>query len=350
MKKLLLGFFLCATAAVAQVLPPAPARTLLSFDERNLATLQKRFHKGTANPMPWSGYWWPYKSYGIAQRMDYSGLSPAEKLDRAQGYSNWIATWEYYNHGTAQAIVDWWGHCNGWATAALMEEEPREERVVNGVRFGVGDRKAALAEYWLESGLDFIGTRVDDRNDFSSDAFWDVIPAHFHLLITNIIGRQRRAVILDRHTGAEIWNHPMLGYEIRPIHPKDYLGPNPEYPNIYRVNVTTTIWWADDNISADAVTPKFDWMESEFFASRTLKYELWVDAPLEFDSNGELVRSGNIIVTDRGYGGQWKNGFDQEALANSHPDFIWIPLSYTRSTGYKNPRLNDDWVRANLAN
>ncbi|MBI3543306.1 MAG: hypothetical protein HY075_08560 [Deltaproteobacteria bacterium] len=318
----------------------APGRRATGYyDETNLAYLMKRYSKATADPVPWAGYWWPYRSNGIASaEADAHGESPASKADLAQGNTNWIVGWEYANHGWGRAAEDWWGHCNGWATAAIMESEPRQGRRVNDVEFTVADRKALLSEYWLESGADFIGTRVYDPNDFSSDAFWDVVPSQFHLLLANVVGRQKRSVIIDRHTGAEVWNQPLVAYEMRAITRDDDLGSDPDNPGLHRVNLETTIWWASDEVDAGDLTPEFKWRENVAFAKRTLRYELWLDGPLEFDSKGELKRSGNIV------GGIWKNGTNPEYLVDTHPDFIWVPLSYATSSGEKNPRLDDRWV------
>lgn len=340
-----LAFTLCGSFVRAQ------DTNLSSYDEWNLAKLQRRYAKGVSDPVPWAGYWWPYSSNGIASE-DYDGskssVSPAAKLDEIFGWNNWISSWEYGNHGAGNSGAEWWGHCNGWATAAIMEREPRKSRSFNGVKLDVADSKAILSEYWLESGSDFIGNRVWDQGDMSSDAFWDIVPAQFHLLLTNIVGRQKRSVIIDRYTGQEVWNHPMMAYEIAPIRPRDYLGPDPQYANVYRVEMTATIWWVNDEVEPNDLTPKFKWEEDEYFNKRTLHYELWVDAPLEFDSKGNLVNSGNIILTSQGYGGQWMNGTNSEVLLNSHPDFAWLPLSYAPSSGYKNPRLNDAWIYENL--
>lgn len=320
------------------------------YNERNLAKLQAKYAKAVADPVPWAGYWWPYLDDGIADgENDDDGLSPADKIDAIFNRKNYATAWEKRQHGTGRRPAAWWGHCNGWAAAAIMEREPRTAVTRNGIKFSVADRKALLTEYWMESGSDFIGRRVYDENDLSSAAFWDVVPAAFHLLITNIVGDQKQSVIIDRFTGAEVWNHPLVAYEIEPIKPNDYLGPDPKYKNIYRVNVKTTIWWATDEVGANDITPEFKWKEDDFFDKRTLKYELWVDAPLKFDASGKLVSSGDIILTRNSKGGQWKNGASREALKNSHPDFIWIPLSYARSSGSKNPRINDAWVKKNLA-
>jgi hypothetical protein len=321
------------------------------FEEWNLASLQRRYAKGVADPVPWAGYWWPYEKNGVARRdHDREGLSPLDRLEMVVGADGWISGWETSSHGFDTGGPDWWGHCNGWATAAIMEPEPRRSRTINGVHFSVADLKGILSEFWMESGSDTIGTRVWDEGDVSSYAFWDVIPADFHLFLTNIVGRQHRTAIIDRFTGAEVWNQPLVGYQVEPIRPDDYLGPDPEYPDLYRVNITTTIWWADDEVEPNAVTGKFKWQDDESFTKRTLRYELWLDAPPRFDAKGNLVSSGDIVVTENGFGGVWKNGSDPEFLVDTHPDFIWLPLSYASSSGYKNPNLNDDWVGQNISN
>ncbi|MBI3557976.1 MAG: hypothetical protein HY074_17065 [Deltaproteobacteria bacterium] len=320
------------------------------YEETNLAKLQKKFPKAVADPVPWSGHWWPYAENGIAGTK-YAPDSPAAKLDRALGTGGLVGNWEFQYHGSGRPGYAWWGHCNGWATAAIMETEPRKSRTINGVEFSAGDRKALLSEYWMESGADFLGTRVWDANDFTSDAFWDVVPAQFHLMMTNYVGRKGRSLIVDRYTGAEVWNHPVVAYEIEPIKPDDYLGRDRDYPGIYRVNVTTTIWWAMDEVNPGDLMSRFDWRDSLFYNSRKLRYELWLDGPVEFDRDGVMTKSGDIVLTTKGYGGQWKNGVNYEVLINSHPDFMWVPLSYSKATGMeKNPYINDDWVRSNLTN
>jgi len=321
-----------------------------TYDEWNLAKLQSGFAKGVASPMPWAGYWWPYRKNGVANSSyDSNSKSPLDKLDLAQGNGYWAAAWEYSSHGAGRSSDSWWGHCNGWATAAIMESEPRTSKVANGITFEVRDRKGVLSEYWLESGTDFIGTRVNNPYDTSSDAFWDVTPAQFHLVMTNIVGKNKRSVIIDRYTGSQVWNQPVVAYEIAPVLPEDYLGPDSQYQNLYRVNLTATLWWAEDNVKPDDITPPFEWKKVQGFNSRVLKYELWLDGPVKFDMAGKIVESGDIVITQNGYGGRWKNGANVPNLINSHPDFIWIPLSYAPSSGYKNPRLDDEWVSANIS-
>lgn len=309
---------------------------------KNFATLQQRFSSAVISPTPWATYWWPYSTNGIE--------NAARKYDAAR--SSGAAAWERGQHGTGLGnIADWWGHCNGWAAAALLVPEPRSPLAINGINFDVADRKALLSEVFLEVTGDFLGTRVDDPNDFSSEAFRDVLPAQFYLMLAHVMGNQNRGLIIDRYTGYQVWNYPLAAYRNEPITREDYLGPDPRFPNIHRVNVTTKVWWPSPNVDPSVLTPLFDINNPDpIFESRTLRYELWLNGPIEFDGAGNMTSSGNVILTTengRAAGGEWKNGSLQRE--NSHPDFIWVPTGPAAASGYKNPQLDDQWVISNMA-
>lgn len=331
---------------------------VLSLDSTNLAELMKNYRSHVLDPQPWVGYWFPYGSGGIssaAMKYDSAYLSYLRSQGRDTANYESATNWELQNHGSGVPKLEpWFGHCNGWTASSLLVDEPRAPKMIEGIEFSVGDLKAMLAESYLEFSGDFVGTRVNDKGDFSSAAFWDTVPAQFHLLLANTMGKQNRGVIIDRHTGAEIWNQPLIAYEFEPIRPEDYLGPHPSAPDLYRVNVTARIWWGNDNVSADDISPTFnlaqmhDEFYDNFYPGRLLRYELWLDAPLEFDAEGNLEKSGNITVTQengRYMGGTWKNGSSPAGLINSHPDYMWVPFGRAGSTGYKNPRVDDNWVK-----
>lgn len=328
----------------------------------NFAETLKNYSTGLVKPAPWAGYWFPYGAGGIgfvAGKYDqvYAEQMRAQGRDMS-GYKT-VSAWEAYNHVAGVPNFEpWFGHCNGWAASSLMVPEPRDTKTVGSVSFGVGEQKALLAESWLEFSGDFVGSRVNDKGDYSSAAFWDIVPAQFHLMMANIVGKQNKGLILDRHTGHEIWNQPLAGYKFEPVKQEDYLGAHPQFPNIYRVNVTTRIWWANDNVGADDISPVFDLERlaneyyDQYYPGRVLHYELWLDGPIEFDSAGNMVSSGDILVTQengRYVGGVWKNASSPEGLLNSHPDYLWVPYGIQHSSGYKNPYIDDIWVRDNIA-
>lgn len=312
---------------------------------RNFAFLMKNYRQAVINPAPWAGYWWPYNSNGISRA--------AAKYDAARGRSAGAASWEISNHGQGlEDVAEWWGHCNGWTAAAILMAEPRSSKSASGETFTVSDRKALLSEVFMEVTGDFIGTRVDDPRDTSSDAFNDVWPAQFFLALTAVMGSQHRSIAVDRYTGAQVWNHPLVAYEIEPVRPTDYLGPDPQFSNLYRVSMATTIYWVNDDVEPGILTPAFDpgtANMSEAFGGRTLRYELWLDAPPEFDASGNLTKAGNVVLTSTSHGvigGLWKNA--AMPLVESHPDYMWMPSGVAPSSGFKNPRIEDNWVLSNI--
>lgn len=329
----------------------------------NFAATIKSHSRAVLTPQPWASYWWPYGSNGIASGgYDSAGLSPADKYDLAYqasgrapvGPDKSAAQWERSFHSpSAYNFEGWFGHCNGWAAAALLVPEPRAPKEIGGITFSVADQKALLSESWLEFSGDFIGTRTNEKGDVGSAAFWDIVPAQFHLVLTNVMGKQKRGVVFDRYTGDQVWNQPLVAYNIDPVRREDYLGPHPSFPDIHRVNVSTTIYWSEDNVHPEAITPQFDInnVDLSFFKTRTLRYELWLDGPVEFDEAGNITSSGNILVTgenSRYHGGMWKHGTESADLVNTHPDYMWVPLAAQHSSGYKNIHIDDGWIRENI--
>jgi hypothetical protein len=290
---------------------------------------------GRASVTPWAGYWWPYSEGGISD--------PAALYEQATGTSGAVA-WETQHHSSKVAgLQQWWGHCNGWAAAAALYKEPTSESLQNGVTFGVAEQKALLSEIAMEVDADFFGQR-DDSDDPSNLTFQDVFPNQFFLVLTNYMG-QGLDLVMDRYTGSQVWNQPIAGYQHSPITPQDVIPPDPSAPDVYRVAVTTQVWWARDDVPADTVTGEFDFNDSAHFQSRVLRYEVWLDGPVTFDGSGKITGSGDLILSRSGKfvtGGAWVNG-DLDVM-NSHPDYMWVPHSPSASTGFSNPKIDHAWV------
>jgi hypothetical protein len=156
---------------------------------------------------------------------------------------------------------------------------------------------------------------------------------------------------MDRHTGAQIWNHPIAGYRIEPPRPADYLGLHPESTQVYRMNLTLTLWWVRDDVPAGIETPPFRFEDGPAYQSRTLKMELWLDGPVTFDDQGHVQSSGEVLVfrdkkSGRIYGGDWRMG-DQPG-DHAWPDYLWVPRAISASSGYANPEIDLGWIRAQL--
>ncbi len=179
----------------------APAKEI-DIDEARIDAAGSR--SGAAAAIPWSGVWWPFVDLELARGWNDTGAdfsydetskqwkrenaskpvndrSPLLKYDEyvrlATGQDPQSALlectgdetrdFEHSVYGDKKKYDEegisysWWGHCNGWCGAALMEKEPIAPVEARGIRFEVADLKGLLSEsYWgVES--DFTGRRYN---------------------------------------------------------------------------------------------------------------------------------------------------------------------------------------------
>ncbi len=317
--------------------------------EKNFAKLINSYAEAKSTPTPWAGFWWPFTAHGIASGTHGGGQSPAGKYDAARGGRTHAQDWEMKNHGptiNGRKVQGWEGHCNGWCVASVLFPEPVNDVVVNGITFTVADIKGILTEMGMESSADMFGERVEHYQDYDSPKYNSVIPDQFFLILTNYMGRAKQPVLLDRFTGSQVWNQPVAGYRFEYPKPEDYLGPAPGAPNIHRLNMTATVWWARDEVTPGTITGPFNFTTDNYFDERTLKMEIWLDAPVTFGADGKIASSGDVIVAREGdylVGGQWNNGAGM--LDHTHPDYMWIPYSVLKGTTEANPELDLEWVK-----
>jgi hypothetical protein len=172
------------------------------------------------------------------------------------------------------------------------------------------------------------------------------------------MGHLKQNVLIDRFTGSEVWNQPLAGYRFKYPTPADYLGCSSG--GVCKINLSSTIWWYNDSgVSAHVVTPPFEFedisnSDGNVVEHRDLELELWLDGPIEFNAEGKITKSGNVISTRDGIffvGGSWKNGAD--ASNDGHPDYMWIPYSLSKPDAsapdpYGNPYLDLEWMKAHL--
>ncbi|MEN9724315.1 MAG: hypothetical protein RJB38_2301 [Pseudomonadota bacterium] len=322
-----------------------------ALGERNFARLMAQHFEGTPERQPWAGFWWPYTSNGIAKNL--SGSSPAGKYDAARGGLTHAQSWEVRYHGAGvPGVQGWWGHCNGWCVAAALFPEPRQAVSVNGIEFTVADIKGLLSEAGMEASADYFGDRVDSFDRNFSRKWDDPVPNQYFLVLMNYMGIHRRTVLIDRHTGAQVWNQPLAGYRFQRPKPEDYLGEDARAPGVYRLQVTSTIWWMEDNVSPGALSPEFRFETNSMIKSRTLKMELWLDGPVIFNSEGQVVQSGDVVVARDGdflVGGRWL----QDLGTQGHPDYMWVPYSMIKpdprsQEKHANAYIDIDWLRKHL--
>jgi hypothetical protein len=131
----------------------------------------------------------------------------------------------------------WAGHCNGWAAASLLEPEPTEARVVNGVTFSVADQKGLLTSYHFADAAAWAAGSFEK----------DVEPAEFHRELTRSLGGQRKGLVFTFKpyaVGEEVWSYPASKFET-------VIGPDPVEPDVWRVK--TTVWLVDNEVGAGFV-------------------------------------------------------------------------------------------------
>ena len=387
--KVFLLFFLFISFAHAQ-----------DFDlsDNNFKKLFNRYRMAQPSNMPWAGSYWAYKTHGLADKT-FRGVmnilftkSPAEKYDRffKLGMSSYM--WELKNHSCdhvewkdKKSCKSWWGHCNAWAAAAIKEAEPTKDIEVEGpggkVKFSVGDQKAFLTELYMLNQSLFVGETnksekignwiydVDHRiakklvgdGVTNYDAFWDVSPKTFFLVLTNYIGNRETGVVIDRFIGDEVWNQPLSGYKFLPIRDVDIREPVIKHDKkLYPVLIRSNIFWANDSVAANTISEPFeikkafdkfvtkgDFKYNDHYTGRSLAFFLYFDKKLKVRSKGTKVSSaGNIIGN-----GVWYHQTDEgmryyDDFNNTHPDFMWLPtkVSDVNSRDYRNAHFTSSRV------
>ncbi len=152
-------------------------------------------------------------------------MSPLDKFalvaqleGRTHNTNPWFGpAWEALNHWSP-AGSGWFGHCNGWAAAAILTHEPREAVTVNfgstdqhSVELSTADQKGLLSESHYSTLSNFWGQRYngDDGDDIS-----DLTPKATLQLLSTIIGDRGIPMVFDTTAGDQVWNFPAWKYEL----------------------------------------------------------------------------------------------------------------------------------------
>lgn len=152
-------------------------------------------------------------------------LSPMDKFALLQqkeghtyGTNPWfIGAWELLNHWSP-AGSSWFGHCNGWAAAAILTNEPRQAKTVQfgpsdslSMTLSVADQKGLLSETNYSTLSNFFGARY---NGDPGDDITDLTPKAVLQILTTYIGERGVPLVFDTTAGDEVWNFPAWGYTI----------------------------------------------------------------------------------------------------------------------------------------
>ncbi len=351
---------------------------------------------GRAERMPWPDTYWPTYEDSVNHRwVNAATLSPIEKYDVAfnnwtppEGFMNLVPfrscgqefDQAYYdqlgpaakywsnNKGNkrqrdkwnaadcSDEIETWWGLCHAWVPAAILEDEPLKAVTYNGVTFEVSDIKALLMMMYDRSSTRFLGRRCNVKNDeitrdengrITQTECRDTNAGSLYLIVTNLLGRDKRSFAEDRTMDYQVWNQPVVGYEIT------------HHIELDEAAATKLI---DTDCDANGGTCEYTWNAD---AERFYEVLMDVDYITESDASTEPLVPviDRYVRTDRYHmiieaeadgtviGGEWISVRAEafpgrvSGLPNSqdtHADFLWLPLS----AGYRsNPHADLDKIR-----
>jgi hypothetical protein len=192
---------------------------------------------------------------------------------------------ENYNHVTYNISNWWWGHCDAWSAASILENEPITTSTINGVTFDRNDKKGLLTEKYMSFNKEF----------------WDInlnSAKLFHDTLIEYIKTKGKPIIVDIYQdGAQDWNHPVYKYEMNWI------------TSGSRTDYITTIWYKTDAWSSDG--------SGTADSSLTYKYYINSDGTSQFTTNND---------------------------PHSYPDYVFIPISRVESSR-ENIYVNYDVVK-----
>ncbi|MDF1666360.1 MAG: pre-peptidase C-terminal domain-containing protein, partial [Planctomycetota bacterium] len=183
-----------------------------TIDSDQVVITEAETRDGRATAIPWSGIWWAFSDLELAtgwngtgadfehidgqgwQRKNptknvndvspllkydafveaRTGTNPKAALMECEGDESHDFGHSIYGEKKAEYDRDgvsysWWGHCNGWCAAALMEKEPIAPVVAEGIRFDVADLKGLLSETFWGVESDFTGRRYNKPRALYSD-------------------------------------------------------------------------------------------------------------------------------------------------------------------------------------
>jgi hypothetical protein len=297
--------------------PNAPAQLTRTY----VARLGDLPLAGRAGVTPWADTYWPNSRRGLAWRWqagqsvatmpsrdqlarmsqgELNALSPAEKYDILAGNYGYTLTRGELGR-TNPSHAAWWGLCHGWAQASYLFREPRSivATSADGLRipFASSDIKALLTYFQQykrpKSTINFLGLRCNSGQPGVSRECRDVNAGSFHIILANLIGRNRQVVVGDLFNGDQVWNYPIFEYQSRVTSEN-----TPRYPSAApgTVQIKTIVTQVRH---ASLVRPdsRPHGMNSNVTATKTFSYTV------------ELNAAGHII------GGEW--------VSVERPDFLW---------------------------
>jgi subtilisin-like proprotein convertase family protein len=255
-------------------------------------------------------------------------------------------------------VATWWGLCHAWVPASMLEDEPQRAVTHNGVTFEVGDLEALLILAYNRSSANMIGGRCnlfssreematvrgcrlpevearegdarpvcsqaqldqyvirrDEHGRAEQSECRDTNAGSFHVIMTNYLGLMQRPFAYDRTYDFEVWNQPIVAFEVTNMQPitvaraNELLGmtgdtytPNTEAAELFEVYANLTYITESHASRQPAQQSRYERRD----------YYTYI---VEVDADGDII------------GGEWTGN-----SRSQHPDFLWDPARRTSSS------------------
>ena len=232
----------------------------------------------------------------------------------------------------------WWGLCHAWTPASLLEPEPQHAVTVGGITFEVGDIKALIETVYDRTDAVMLGGRCNaetiahDGMISANEECQDVNPGALHVVLGNFLGINDMAVIEDKTGPIQVWNQPIVGYEIT----KQEL-------------VTATR--ANQCVGASGSRWTFDTKAKKLYEVE-LTIEYLVEGPASTEPLGMdgYTNTDNVhYILEVGSTGKIIGGKYCTDSVEDHPDFLWAPIAVSTSSYGRNPSVSLAKVRELIA-
>jgi hypothetical protein len=127
---------------------------------------------------------------------------------------------DYGSDGSIDGVQGWWGTCHAWTPASQLVPEPQHAVTLDNVKFEVGDIKGIIQNAFDSTSAVMLGGRCNsqeithDVHGSANDDCSDLNPGGLHVIMTNFLGLATLPLVEDRTANYEVWNQPVVGYEI----------------------------------------------------------------------------------------------------------------------------------------
>jgi hypothetical protein len=238
-------------------------------------------------------------------------------------------------------VETWWGLCHAWVPAAVLEAEPKQAVEYEGITFDVSDIKALLILAYDQSKAHMIGGRCnekeverDEDGRIKNSECRDTNAGTFHVIVTNFLGKMKRAFAEDRTYNYEVWNQPVIGYEVE------------SQEDITKERAIELVGLEGDEYSYNTDATRFalvqtslDWVGESEASTIPESIEHYTSRDhyvyiLEMNDDGVII------------GGEWLTTSGEGPHGDEPPDFLWLPVG---SYDSKVPGFSLENVRKILA-